>query len=52
MMVLFWGELLAGQKCCLYGGERPMVLAPLARFEAFVLKKHSSHAKTAKMDDQ
>lgn len=57
MMVLFWGELLVGQKCCLYGGELPMVLAPLAKFEAFVLQKkisnlNSSHTQTAKMSDQ
>ena len=50
-MILFLGELLAGQKCCLYGGELPMVLAPFAGFEAFVLQKkisnrHSSHTKT------
>lgn len=57
MMALFWGKLLADQKCCLYGGELPRVLAPLAGFEAFVLQKkisnrHSSHTKTAKMSDQ
>lgn len=60
MMALFWGELLAGEKCCLYGGQTPngfgtvgMIWSIRTPKEKVKLSnRHSSHTQTAKMSDQ